>query len=179
MKRFVFVHQRKLSLLPQPKKAAAVFFVGESSNSCKRRFPPPSTSHFSLVNQPWIFCLWKNLSNVITLNYEKMCDLKVGVASCIGQMSWCILLAKTCALIWCCCLGFLGVFSKSWNCCGRQKEGPDFWVLQSFISWGVGVFLYIFVSQSQGAVQTWMEHGGFPGGLEGLDPCCFFPGEFV
>lgn len=47
-----FVHQRKLSLLPWSKKAVAVLFVGESSNSCKRRFPPHSTSHFSLVNQP-------------------------------------------------------------------------------------------------------------------------------
>lgn len=47
-----FVHQRKLSLLPQPKRAIAVLFVGESSNSCKRRFPPHSASHFPLVNQP-------------------------------------------------------------------------------------------------------------------------------
>lgn len=42
---------------------------------------------------------------------------------------------------------------------------------QSLSSWGVGVFLCSFVSQSPGAVQTWMEHGGFPGGLEGLSPC--------
>lgn len=42
---------------------------------------------------------------------------------------------------------------------------------QSLSSRGVGVFLCSFVSQSPGAVQTWMEHGGFPGGLEGLNPC--------
>lgn len=126
------VHQRKLSLLPWPQKAVAVLFVGEGSNSCKRIFPPHSTSHFSLVNQPWNFCLWNNLSNLITLNYEKMCDLKVGVASCVGQMSGCISLAKACALIRCCSPSFLWFFSSSWNCsCGRQKQDPVFWVLQS------------------------------------------------
>lgn len=39
-------------LLTLSKKAVAVLSVGESSNSCKRRSMPHSTSHFSSVNQP-------------------------------------------------------------------------------------------------------------------------------
>lgn len=49
----------------------------------------------------------------------------------------------------------------------------------SFSNWEVGLFLCSFVSQSPGALQTWTEYGGFPGGLEGLDPCFLFPEDCV
>lgn len=55
-----------------------------------------------------------------------------------------------------------------------QKQDPGFWVLQgkdwALVPGELSFFLCSFVSQSPGAVRTWMEHGGFPGGSWSLFP---------